>query len=248
MKKKINFLIVGAQKSGTTALDAYLRLHPEICMASEKEVHFFDNEAFFAQEPVDYSIYHKTFAPNARHKLLGECTPIYMYWHDAPKRIWQYNPEMKIIIILRNPIERAFSHWNMERCRNAEHLSFWDAISNEQQRCQETLPFQHRVFSYLDRGFYVKQLQKIWQFFPKQNTLVLRHEDLRKQHSKTLADVFCFLGIEEMSGFDEQVVFSIPYQSEMTQQEKMLLLGIFRDEILNIERLLDWDCSDWMIK
>ncbi len=246
MKTKINFLIAGAQKSGTTALDAYLRLHPEICMASEKEVHFFDNEAIFFQEPVDYSIYHSVFSPDSKHKLLGECTPIYMYWHDAPKRIWQYNPEMKIIIILRNPIERAFSHWNMECFRNAEPLSFWDALCNEQQRCKEALPFQHRVFSYMDRGFYIKQLQQIWRFFPKQNTLILRHENLRKQHSKTLSDTFDFLGVEQVSSFNEIQMFSIPYQTEMTQQERNFLLEIFREEILNLERLLNWDCSEWM--
>jgi len=90
-----------------------------------------------------------------------------MYWQNAPKRIWQYNPEMKIIIILRNPIERAFSHWNMERSRNAEHLSFWDAINTEKLRCQETLPLQNRVYSYIDRGFYIKQLENIWRYFPK---------------------------------------------------------------------------------
>ena len=66
-----------------------------------------------------------------------------MYWHNAPRRIWQYNPDIKLIVILRNPIERAYSHWNMERSRNAEKLSFFDAIQSERDRCQEALSYQH---------------------------------------------------------------------------------------------------------
>ena len=113
----VNFLICGTQKGGTSALDAYLREHPEICMADKKEVHFFDNKKFFNKNKPDYSKYHSFFNPQSSHKLLGETTPIYMYWHDSPRRIWQYSPNMKIIVILRNPIDRAYSHWNMERSK-----------------------------------------------------------------------------------------------------------------------------------
>ncbi|MBI5429513.1 MAG: hypothetical protein HY938_03525 [Nitrosomonadales bacterium] len=88
---KVDFLVCGAQKSGTTTLDAYLREHPEICMSSQKEVHFFDTEERFQNDRVDYSQYHAAFSSDSSHKRIGESTPIYMYWHEAPKRIWQYN-------------------------------------------------------------------------------------------------------------------------------------------------------------
>ncbi|WP_019864404.1 sulfotransferase domain-containing protein [Methylovulum miyakonense] len=245
MEKKVNFLIAGAQKAGTTALHAYLKLHPEICMAIPKEVHFFDNESFFTQNTVDYSLYHRAFSPNPTHTLLGECTPIYMYWQNAPKRIWQYNPAMKIILILRNPIERAFSHWNMEFSKNKERLSFWEAIYNEQRRCQEALPFQHRVYSYIDRGFYSKQLQKMWRYFPKANTLVLRHEDLKTSPQKTLDEVFGFLGVEKLTPIERQTIFATPYIGDMRIEEKNFLLDIYEDELSCIEKLLNWDCSGW---
>ena len=121
---KVGFLIAGTQKGGTSALDAYLREHPDICMANQKEVHFFDNEAIFNGDNSDYAVYHAAFSLKTSQQLLGESTPIYMYWHAAPKRIWQYNPDMKFLIMLRNPIDRAYSHWNMERGRKRDSLSF----------------------------------------------------------------------------------------------------------------------------
>ncbi len=135
---KIDFLVAGVQKSGTSALDKYLRLHHQIEMAKEKETHFFDNEDNFAN-PVDYSQYHIFFDTNGKKKR-GEATPIYTYWYSAPQRIWQYNPAMKWIIILRNPIDRAYSHWNMERNRNADSIAFSEAIRTEEIRCRSALP------------------------------------------------------------------------------------------------------------
>ena len=246
MGTKVNFLIVGAQKSGTTALDAYLRAHPEIAMGIEKEVHFFDNDALFSDNTIDYSIYHNAFEPRQGHVLIGESTPIYMYWHEAPKRIWQYNPDMKIIMILRNPIERAFSHWNMERSRNAETLSFWEAITSEKHRLQEVWPLQHRVYSYIDRGFYSQQLENIWRYFPKKNTLALRTEDLNYDPQNTINKLLKFLGASKQLDVKRQSVFSTPYQHSMTDRERAFLIDIFKNEIAKIEQLLDWDCRKWI--
>jgi hypothetical protein len=85
---KVDFIIVGAQKSGTSALEEYLRGHREIEMAKIKEVHFFDNENNFVSE-VDYSKYHVSFDDHSIRLIKGEATPIYMYWYEAPKRIWE---------------------------------------------------------------------------------------------------------------------------------------------------------------
>jgi len=168
---KVDFLIVGAQKSGTSALDVYLRDHSEIEMAVKKEVHFFDVEANFKGD-VDYGIYHRNFAQNSA-KLRGECTPIYMYWAPSMKRIFEYNPNMKIIAVLRNPIERAFSHWNMQQHRGVEKKDFSIAIRQESVRCRVSLPLQHRELSYTDRGYYSEQIRRIWRFFPKDQTLFI---------------------------------------------------------------------------
>lgn len=244
--KKVDFLIAGTQKGGTTALDAYLREHPEICMASRKEVHFFDNEEKFNGTRPDYSYYHGFFRPTGSHRLLGETTPIYMYWYDAPRRIWQYNPAMKIIVVLRNPVERAFSHWNMERHRTKESLSFYEAIQNESERCRAALPYQHRVYSYVDRGFYVEQLRRIWNYFPKCQTLILRNEELRDDPKSTLGKTHAFLGIGDTAWNQKKNIHITPYRAAMTQREWEYLRDIFQYEILGLERILGWDCSAWL--
>ena len=171
---KVNFVIAGAQKAGTSALYSYLQEHPQIQMEDQKEVHFFDNEKYFAQsQPSDYTVYHSAYRQakktDNQPQLYGDATPVYLYWSQAMHRIHAYNPEMKVIVLLRNPIERAYSHWNMEisrpRDRQRECLSFWDALHNENQRCRQTLPLKHRVYSYLDRGLYCEQIRNLWSIF-----------------------------------------------------------------------------------
>lgn len=186
---RLDFLVVGAQKSGTTALDHFLRLHASVEMATRKEAHFFDDEQKFSGCDVDYSRYHEYFSFAPGSQVRGEATPIYLYWCNAAQRIWEYNPEIKLIAVLRNPIERAFSHWNMERDRGAEPLPFMEAIQSEVERCREALPLQHRVYSYLDRGFYSEQLRRFWRFFPQKQMLILRFEEFRQCPSETLSRV-----------------------------------------------------------
>lgn len=243
--RKVGFLICGAQKGGTTALYDYLEGHPDICMADKKEVHYFDVDHFFNDQP-DYSKYHSFFKPKRTHKILGEATPIYMYWNDAPERIFEYNPQMKIIILLRNPIERAYSHWNMERSKGLDKLPFWDAIKSEKERCRESLPFQQRVYSYIDRGFYLKQLKRVWSFFPKESVLILKSDDLKNKPDVTIDSVCGFLQVKHLDNTPVINSNSVPYESSMSEAERNYLKSIFESEIKGIERELHWDCSDWL--
>ncbi len=243
---KVNFIICGTQKGGTSALDVYLRGHPEICMANKKEVHFFDNEAAFRADAPDYTSYHSFFTPESRHKVVGEATPIYMYWRDAPRRIWQYNSDMKMIVLLRNPIDRAYSHWNMERQRNAETASFWESLRNEEERCREALPYQHRVYSYIDRGFYLEQLRRLWAYFPKKQVLVLRNEELQNNPNETLQKVFAFLGVNLLPLMNTVNIQNFPHTSSMSKVERNYLRSVFEHEIRALERVLGWDCSNWL--
>ena len=240
----VNFVVAGAQKSGTSALDSYLRQHPDIGMAKAKEVHFFDSESSFAGVP-DYSRYHEFFPQSPEIKLRGESTPIYLYWYPAPRRMWEYNPRLKIVVLLRNPIERAFSHWNMERARKAESLDFSEALRFERQRCRQALPLQHRIYSYLDRGFYSEQLRRLWHFFPRDQTLVIRHEALRDQHQATMDGVFRFLGVQPIA-LQAVDIHSRFYERKMLAQERAFLIDFFRLEIFSLEALLGWDCNQWL--
>lgn len=239
--QRTDFVICGVQKGGTTALDAYLREHPEVCMANKKEVHFFDREKFFKNGQGDYARYHGYFNPNKQHKVIGEATPIYMYWQNAIKRIYQYNPNMKLIVVLRDPIERAYSHWNMERMRGNEDKAFLEAIEFEQQ-CTT----QQRIFSYVERGFYLKQLKKIWSYFPRPQVLVLKNEELKAAPEQTLLRVTEFLGVQPFKEVEHKDVHSRPYLATISEQEKSYLASLFNKEVKALEKALKWDCSAWL--
>ena len=240
--------MAGVQKAGTTVLDAYLRHHPAIQMPMKaKELHYFDNEQIFAKGG-DGAFYHRQFPAPIPGYLRGEVTPIYSYWYDAPRRIWHYNPAMKIILCLRNPIERAYSHWAMERARGMESLDFLPAVKQEQQRCREALPLQHRVYSYLDRGYYSEQIRRLWHFYPPEQTLILRHETLRDQPKATLNRLFDFLGIAALPYVEPQTRHQGKYHRSMTAEEKGFLINVFKPEIIRLESMLGWNCADWLVE
>jgi Sulfotransferase domain len=241
----VNFVIGGTQKGGTSALDSFLRQHPEICLPeTKKELHYFDNEENFADRP-NYKKYHTHFRPESRHRAIGEATPSYMYWTATPYRIWSYNPHVKWILVLRNPIERAFSAWNMETKRGAEHLSFEEAVAQEAVRCREALPLQHRVFSYVDRGFYAHQVRRLFNIFDEENCLILLTEDLRTDHHNTLRKVFQFLKVDRDFIPPEASVFEQDYDRELNPKLRSKLVDTFYFDIRELERLLRRDLSSW---
>ena len=254
MPDQVSFIVGGAQKGGTTALDRYLREHPELCMPrptmvgthSSGEVHFFDTDANFAVEPVDYTAYHARFEPHPPQRLLGEVTPSYMFWPGAIERIARYNPAMKLIFQLRNPVTRAFSQWNMARQAHREPLSFMEALRAEPERLRNLPPRRARRFSYVERGFYASQLQRVWQSFPVAQTLVLRSEELLGQPAEVLARLASFLGIAPFPSVGEKTVHAREYDTTMSADEKQYLIGVYEQDILELERLLGWDCAAWL--
>jgi Sulfotransferase domain len=244
---RVDFVIGGTQKGGTSALDSFLRQHPEICMPStRKELHFFDREE---EKPEPdwrrYKKYHTNFKPKPQQRVIGEASPIYMYWETAPYRIWKYNPKMKWILILRHPIERAFSAWNMETKRGKEKLSFAEAIEKEPERCREALPFQHRVYSYLDRGFYAHQVRRLFNIFGKEQVLIMLSEELKNDHNKTLQRVFEFLGVDSSFVPPEASVFGHEYVDKIENPLRSRLIETFYLDIKELEKLLGRDLSKW---
>jgi len=242
---RVDFVIGGTQKGGTSALDSFLRQHPGICMPdTKKELHFFDRE----KDDIDYKKYHANFKPRPEQRAIGEASPIYMYWETAPYRIWKYNPKMKWILALRNPVERAFSAWNMETKRGKEKLPFAETIEKEPERCREALPLQHRVYSYIDRGFYAHQVRRLFNIFGKDNCLVLLNEELRNDHEKTLRRVFEFLGVDGSFVPPEASVFEREDTDKIDNQLRSRLIDIFYFDIKELERLLKRDLSAWYAK
>lgn len=246
MKRKVDFVIAGAMKSGTTALHSYLRQHPDIGMADIKEVRFFDDDKNFQRRKPSYASYHFHFWDVRSRKVLGESTPMYMYWQKTPGRLWQYNPGLKIIIILRNPLDRAYSHWNMNRHLKKEARSFWNALHFEKEQFSKKPDEQYQGFAYVGRGFYVEQLQRIWTFFPKGQTLVLRSEDVKENPRKTLDGVCHFLEIRPLDQIGKEEGYVLSYDSPMSEREREFLRDALRPEMKKLEKLLGWDCSNWL--
>ena len=211
---------------------------------TRKELHFFDREA----DDTDYKKYHANFKPKKEHRVIGEASPIYMYWETAPGRIWKYNPKMKWILVLRNPVERAFSAWNMETKRDHEKLPFEEAIEKESERCRIALPSQHRVYSYVDRGFYAHQVRRLFNIFERANVLVLLSEELRNEHQKTLRGVFEFLGVDSSFVPPEASVFEQEYSVQIDNQLRSRLIDTFYFDIKELEKLLGRDLSNWYAK
>jgi sulfotransferase family protein len=246
---KVQFLVAGTQKGGTSALHVYMKKHPQICTAVLKEVHFFDNNWLFSwriSRQLLYRYYHSFFNPKNHHRIVGECTPSYMYRKECPQRIREYNPQMKFILLLRNPIDRAFSHWNMHREQGTESASFWDAIHRQQAHRQQALPNQAGTLSYLDRGFYTEQLTRLWRCFPQTNTLVLKSEHLRDNPNDVLDRIANFLELDPFPRVELITVHARHYVSQMAARERDYLREIFENEIRGLEQMLNWDCTDWL--
>ena len=192
MQPRVNFIIAGVQKAGTTALYDYLEDAPGISLSKVKEVHFFDDESIDWAAP-DYAAYHAQFAAGSPG-LLGEATPIYLYWPRSLERIAAYNPQMRLIVMLRDPVERAWSHWRMETSRGVETHPFGWCIRAGRTRLFEARPWGvHREFSYVERGFYGEQIERLFSLFPREQVLILLADDLRRDPNAVLARVAEFL-------------------------------------------------------
>jgi hypothetical protein len=243
---KLDFVLAGAQKSGTTALHYFLEKHPRITMGDREEMHFFDDDDLFSAT-VDYDLLHRHFRPVARSTIAGECTPSYLYWKPAAERIWNYNPQVKLLVLLRNPVERAFAHWNMQRFKGREPLDFFDAVKEEKSRIAGAPPREARRFAYVDRGFYVQHLERFFRFFSREQMMIIKFEKFRQEQRETLDSIFSFLGVKPLPSFRSKDRNVVPYQRAMNWEERVFLYNIFADDIATLEQLLGWDCSDWKL-
>lgn len=201
------FLIVGAQKAGTTSLLDLLCQHPAVAAPVRKEVHFFDHE--FARGPDWY----RAHFPRARAATVsGEATPYYLFHPLAPGRAAEVVPEARLIVLLRDPIDRAFSQHNHERVLGFEQLDFDAALAAEAARLageEERLvaepgyrSFGHQHHSYLARGRYAGQLERWLECFPRERILVLSAEELFADPVATVAEAQDFLGLERLAPAD----------------------------------------------
>ncbi len=208
-----SFLIVGGQRCGTNSLYEYLVRHPCIGRAlPTQEIHFFDLnfcrglEWYRGHFPL--RIRHPLSDPSSR-LITGESSPYYMFHPLAPLRIAQLLPNVKIVALLRNPVDRAYSAYQYKRAQGIETLPFDEAIDKEKERLsgevermkQEPtyLSFNHRHFSYLARGLYIDQLENLFSLFPSDNILVLVSEKLFVDPAAAYSTALQFVGLPPLS-------------------------------------------------
>jgi hypothetical protein len=244
--ERLDFILAGAQKSGTTALHYFLEKHPDITMGDQQEMHFFDNEEIFS-DAVDYELLHRHFPFVSASTIAGECTPSYLYWKPAAERIWKYNPQIKLLVLLRSPTERAFAHWNMQRFKGREPLDFLEAVKEESTRLAGAPPLEARRFAYVDRGFYAQQLGRFLKFFPREQVHIVKFEKFQADQRKTLDSIFAFLGLKQLKLIRSKDRNVVPYERTMNWQERIFLYNLFAEDIAQLEKLLGWDCADWKL-
>lgn len=235
----VNFLIAGVQKGGTTALFDYLADMPDVALSRVKEVHFFDDETQDWSAP-DYEAYHAGFDDPAGRPC-GEATPIYLYWPNSLERIRAYNPAMRLIVVLRDPVERAWSHWRMEYARGVETKPFAWCIRAGRQRLFDAEPWGvHREFSYVERGFYSEQLAQAFDLFPREQVLVLRSEDLKADPAAALGAVRAFLGLPPAAPpvpREVHVGREMDYGSELTPADVAFLRRLYARDLARLKAL-----------
>ena len=239
----IDFLVPGAQKSGTTALRWFLKDHPEIGLASDlREVHYFDKVA--DGDETDATAYHSRFSKQSFQKVVGDFTPIYMFLPRALQLAQKYNPDFKLIVLLRQPAERAYSHWAMGFRRGSEKSGFVQALLEEPYHAVHNS--RHRVHSYMQRGFYAAQIRLIYSLFPKESCLILLTEDLSRNHAETLSKIYSFLNVSQIDPPQPDTIHSGGHAG-IPMDLKILLTRIFERDICDLERLINRDLSDWKV-
>lgn len=198
------FLIIGTQKGGTTSLFHYLEHHSRILPAKIKEIHYF-SFSFSCGER-----WYRAHFPHAgranEDALTYEASPYYLYMPEVPERVAAFNAQMKLIVMLRDPVSRAYSHYRMSVKQGKEALSFEDAIEQEAERLERervrfgaeqafTKGASHRTHSYLKRGYYAEQLERWFEHFPREQLLILKSEDFFNDPAGVHQDVLQFLGL-----------------------------------------------------
>lgn len=190
-----NFLIIGAMRSGTTSLFAGLSAHPQVFGAPGKELRFFDLNY---ERGLDW--YRGRFEGSDGKVAIGEASQTYMYDHIALDRLAVDLPDVRLIAILRDPVDRAYSHYWLNRSRGREPLSFEQALEDEADRLKGPSPTDRFFYSYADRGRYKTQLDRVCSLYERSALHVILFDDFRDHPVQTFQGVWRFLGVEERAG------------------------------------------------
>ncbi len=219
LRVRPDYLIIGTKRGGTTSLARWVLEHPEVrplfpSPENRKGAYYFDvnygrGDAWYRSHFPTRMAHNLRCKRAGRKLLVGEATPYYLYHPHAAGRARRTTPQSKIIILLRNPIDRAFGHWGERTRQGIETLGFEEALDAEQLRCEGEedmmlhdpgyVSFPHQHYSYVDQGRYSRGLKRWMDAYPSEQLLILRSEDMYQNPSAIYRQVVDFLGISDYS-------------------------------------------------
>lgn len=222
---KLKFVCVGAQKAGTSTLDSLLRRHSKnVELPKVKETKFFLKEQFNEYgKGFNYYFTHY-FCNNNFDKI--EIDPEYLYFEESAKKLYEINKELKVLIIVREPIARAISHYQMSVSRGYETLTFDKAIKEEANRIKDNF-FNKNHFSYLDRGKYKNQIERYISLFGRDNVKVIKFEDFIVKQEVTLKSIATFAKITITESIGD-----IKENSANDPRSKIIRYMLYNDNII----------------
>ncbi|MDP9365631.1 MAG: sulfotransferase domain-containing protein [Chloroflexota bacterium] len=232
-----DFVIIGAQKGGTTSLYRYLTEHPDVGGATKKEVHFFDRSY---DKGLDWYLAH--FPERGEFAVVGESGPSYLFHPEVPERVRRTLPHAKLLVLLRNPVDRAYSQYQM-RLRRVGEDSFEAALDEEFARLpvNGNLPGPEKGHhAYLPRGVYADQLRRWFAVFPREQFLVLQSEAFFAQPEEGLRRTLAFLGLPPWRPAEFEVHNPGAY-GEMRPETRRRLQEFYAPHNRRLYELLDWD-------
>ena len=267
-----NFIIIGAQKGGTTSLYDYLVQHPQVLSARRKELHFFDfgyerGQLWYRRHLPDKSQLRREQNRVGASVITGEASPGYMVFPQTPERIHRFVPQVKLIVLLRNPVDRAYSQYQMNIAKETtyfadekrhvlrEPLLFEDAIAAEDERMKVAMELLDRdplssgrwfqMHSYQTRGLYARQIRHWLQWFPREQMLFLESSDFYKNTDQNYARVLEFLGLQPWSLRKYEAKLAGGCRKKMSPTTRTQLLEYFKPHNEDLYKLLgqrfDWD-------
>lgn len=249
-----NFSIVGVQKSGTSTLSGTISQHRLVCRPPRKEAHFFNNEEYDWSAP-DYERDYTAPRRAAVHRMVGDSTPVYLFWPQALERMRAYNRNLPLIAVFRDPLERLFSHWTMLRTRHPDWPDWSGFITEFRPTSLPTAvpddvrPMRYKHMSGIARGFYGAQLERGFAVFPREQWLLMEFRSMLSAFPEHVDRTTDHLGLPR---FGQQPPLRNRYAgaelvtgTPPTAQELADLARLYAADLAVFDRVSGIDTSDW---
>ena len=242
--QQISFIVMGAQRSGHASIQHALSQHPQLKLVAQEQQGYFADDAIFAIGKPCSSSYEEICRTTTSEQICGEVSNAYFHHPEAIARINRYNPSIKLVVILRNPADRAYSHLQhvVNRGRKEPSLSISlneDLFSSTSSTHQST-----RDSEYISKSKYSEQISYLRQYFDPHQLLFIKSEDLRDDTEVMLYQIFQFLNVPYLD-VDTSAQNLGNYEQSIPTDCYNRIINTVKGDINETEQLLGWDCRDW---